>query len=414
MKYSKKGFLALGAMSALALLAGCAGAQGAGPAQTAEPGDGFDWSAVEPVELTASSVFPLGNTSQVMETEWMAAITEATEGKVTFDYYGGGVLHPVTEAISALNSGLTDVTFVNNGYFADQLPVSNWDDAVMQTAVSDFGYPNMNIAGIGQQVVHHSSPDSAARAEMTAAGFIPILPMLSGPQGLHCSEPFQSPADLKGRTVRIPYPIAQEELESLGMTGMFLPPNEVYEALQRGVIDCALNATTNILAGGLLEVSPWVAFPNTAPSPGANIAISTSAWDELIPEIQQVMLDTRHEPFERFARDTLDGYAEIVVAAEDAGGGIIDAAELNPAIAQYWAGRPSLGKTAPDGVTDPEAEIARTNAIAEAWWDFTVDELGVPADSDDTVEVLSLGADVIDGATWKAWTEAIVNSLGAE
>ncbi|MGO4690151.1 TRAP transporter substrate-binding protein DctP [Glaciibacter sp. 2TAF33] len=411
MEHSKKRFLALGAIGAVALLAGCASAAGT-TVPTAEAGDDFDWSAVEAVELTASSVFPPGSTAQVLETEWMAAVTKATEGKVTFEYFEGGVLHPVTEAISALNSGLTDVTFVNNGYFADQLPISNWDDAIMQTAVSGFGYPNMNIAGIGQQIVHHSDPDTPARAEMTAKGFIPILPMLSGPQGLHCAKPFASPADLKGRTVRVPYPIAQEELESLGMTGMFLPPNEVYEALQRGIIDCALNATTNILAGGLLEVSPWVAFPNTAPSPGANIAISTAAWDGLIPEIQQVMLDARYKPFERFARDTLDGYADIVTAAKDAGGGVIDAAKLNPAIARYWAGRPDPVNSAPAGVADPKADVKRTNAITEAWRDFAVNELGVPVDGGDIVEVLGRGSGVMDDAAWDAWSKAIIDGLG--
>lgn len=412
MKHSNFNLLAVASIGIVTLLAGCASGGEPATTGTRAPGGGFAWSEVEPVELTVSSVFPPGNTAQVLESQWMDAVTQATEGKVTFDYYEGGVLHPATEGISALQSGLTDVTFVNNGYYPDELPVSNWDDSVIQTAVQDFGYPNMNIAGIGQQVVHHSDPNSAARAEMTANGFIPILPMLSGPQGLHCAEPFASPADLAGRSVRVPYPIAQEELEALGMTGVFLPPNEVYEGLQRGVIDCALNATTNILSGGLLEVSPWVAFPNTAPSPGASIAISTTVWDELIPEIQQVMLDVRYEPLKQFARATLDEYATMVRAAEDAGGGVIDASPLNPAVGEYWAARPDLVGAAPAGMDDPEAEIERTNAIADAWKRFTVDELGVPEETDDIIKVLSLGADVIDEDAWDAWVEAIIEGLG--
>lgn len=412
MNNSKRSILALGAIGIAALLASCA-STGGSPAPIEETGE-FEWSSVEPVELTLSSIHPANSTAENLLGEWMTAVTEGTEGKVTFDYYPNATLHPALEGLSALNSGLTDVTFINNGYFPDQLPISVWDETAIQAAVNDFGYPNMNIAGIGQQVIHHSSTSSAARTEMSEAGFFPILPMLSGPQGLTCSEPFDSPEDLEGRTVRVPYPIAQQELEALGMTGIFLPPNEQYEALQRGVIDCALNATTTILSAKLLEVAPWVAFPNTAPSSGASTAISTTAWEELIPEIQQVMLDARYEPYKRFARDTLTGYADIVAAAEDAGGGIIDATDLNPAIAEYWADRPDPVDSAPAGVADPKAEVERTNSIAAAWKSFAIDELGVPAETDDMVELLSLGADVIDAAAWDAWTKAIADGLGAE
>jgi hypothetical protein len=52
------------------------------------------------------------------------------------------------------------------------------------------------------------------------------------------------------------------------------------------------------------------------------------------------MLDARYGPLETFARDTLDEYASIIDPAEEAGGGIIDAAELNPPAAVYWADPP--------------------------------------------------------------------------
>jgi TRAP-type C4-dicarboxylate transport system substrate-binding protein len=344
----------------------------------------------------------------------MSAVTEASEGKITFDYYDNATLHPATEALSALSSGLTDVTFVNNLTFPDQLPISAWNDIVIQTATNDFGYPNSNIAGIGQQVVHYSDSENVARAEAAAAGFFPFMPMLSGPAALHCREPFETPEDLEGRQIRIPTETMKGENEALGMVGVFLAPNEQYEALQRGVIDCAVNATTTVLSASLLEVAPYVAFTNNAPSSGANWAISTGAWDQMAPEVQEVLLDARYAAYERFARDTLTTYETLVDAAEEAGGSVVDAGALNPAIAEYWAERPSLVDSAPEGVEDPEAAIARTNAIADAWWGFTVDELGVPAEHEDILEVLALGDGVLDEKGWASWTEALQDNLGAD
>ncbi|MGO4689720.1 TRAP transporter substrate-binding protein DctP [Glaciibacter sp. 2TAF33] len=402
----------VGAVAVAALLAGCA-AQSAPATEKAAVGEtgGVDWSKLEPVQLTVSSIFAPGATSTNLIEDWMDAVTKATEGVVTFDYYPTGTLHPATEALSAMSSDLTDVTFVSNGYFPDQLPVSNWDDIVVQHALQDFGYPDTNIAGIGQQVMHYEGK-SATLTEMRKAGFVPLIPMLSGPAALTCAKEFHSPADLKGRQVRVANAIAQGENESLGMTGVFTPSNEQYEGLQRGVINCAVNAATTVLSGGLLEVSPWVSFLNTAPSSGANWVISTGAWDSLAPEIQTALRDARYAAMERFAKDTLATYNEISAAAEKAGGGIIDPAELNPVVKKWWAKQADPATLAPKSVSSPAAEIKRTNAIADTWRSFSVDTLKVKVDQPDITKSLDAGSGVVKD--WSAWTDALKEGLGKQ
>lgn len=414
MMEKKRPLLALmGGLAAVTLLAGCAGGSGSDePAPTTgnSNGDDFDWSSVDPVELTVSSIFGPGSTATNLLENWMEAVTEQTEGAVTFDYYQNGTLHPATEALEAMTSALTDVTFVSTGYFPDQLPISNWDDVVVQRALADFGYPNTNIAGIGQQVIHYEG-DSVAAAEMREAGFMPILPMLSGPAALTCAEEFDTAEDLEGRQVRIANAVAQGEMEALGMVGIFTASNEQYEALQRGVLDCAVNAPTQVLSWDLLAVAPWVTMMNTAPTSGSLWAISTGSWDELIPEIQQVMLDARYEALEGFASQTLEEYKEMPAAAESAGGGIIDPAALNPLIQQWWAAQQDPAENAPAGVDDPEASIALTNSVADAWWDFSVDTLEVPVgDTVDMLEVLNLGSGAVKD--WDQWTAALEEGLG--
>lgn len=192
----KRALTAAAAVGAVTLLAGCAGGDAPSAADESASTDGFDWSNVEPVELTVSSIFAPGATSTNLIEDWMDAVTEGTEGKVTFDYYETGTLHPAPESLSALSSDLTDVTFVSNGFFPDQLPVSNWDDLVVQHALNDFGYPNTNVAGIGQQVIHYEG-ESPALDEMREAGFVPLIPMISGPAALTCGAEFHTPADLE-------------------------------------------------------------------------------------------------------------------------------------------------------------------------------------------------------------------------
>src|SRR6187397_3070272 len=137
MAQTKRSFpLVAGALGVVALLAGCAsgGGSAAPTEQASADTENFDWSTVEPVELTVSHIFSPGATSTNLIEDWMEAVTEQTEGKVTFDYYPTATLHPAPEALSAMQTGLTDITFVSHGYWPDQLPVSNWDDIVVQHA----------------------------------------------------------------------------------------------------------------------------------------------------------------------------------------------------------------------------------------------------------------------------------------
>ena len=90
----------------------------------------------------------------------------------------------------------------------------------------------------------------AGAEDFAKHNMVPLLPMTSGPAVLHGAEPFDSPEDLSVRQVRVPNDVSQREKEALGMTGVFLTPNEQYEALRRGVIDCGVNASTTVPSGG--------------------------------------------------------------------------------------------------------------------------------------------------------------------
>ena len=398
---------AIGAAGVL-LLSSCA----SGPTEQGGEDEGdFSWSDVEPVELTWSTPHAEGAAWSIMGQKWRDTVTERTEGKVTFDYYGAATLHPATEALSALESGLTDMTLLAYAYFPDQLPVSTWENEVAQGAARSFGFPNQNIAGMGLHIENVSNngvdTDRLLREEQVGMGFIPMLPMFGGPTALVCSEPFETAADLAGRSVRVSSALSQAEYEALGMVGTFIPVNEQYEALQRGVIDCASNAPASIVSLGLLEVAPWLTLPQTAPGGPADEVISVAAWEDLIPEVREVMLDARTEAHAEFSKLTLDVYAQLVDETEKAGGGIVDPATLNRVIDQYWEDRPSPAETAPSAVTDPEAEVARITALAEDWRDITVDEIGVPEGRDDLTKSLGVGADVLDEEGWAKFIDAL-------
>jgi TRAP-type transport system periplasmic protein len=64
------------------------------------------------------------------------------------------------------------------------------------------------------------------------------------PQIVFCKEPISSLADLAGRKVRVSGAPAADTLKALGATAVNMSGGEVYQALQRGLVNCASTGTT--------------------------------------------------------------------------------------------------------------------------------------------------------------------------
>jgi len=385
----------VGTVSAALLMAGCSSS--AAPAGANAGAGGI--ADMEPIELIVSNIHAETSTAGMLLNDWMEAVKEGSGGKVTFDYYGGGTLHPATEAISAIESGLTQVTFVSTGYWPDQLPVAQWDDKVFQEAVRKFGYPAVNTAGIPAQLAHYGE-GSAVAEEFAKHKMIPLLPMTSGPAVLHCAEPFDSPEDLKGRQVRVPNDVSKGENEALGMTGVFIPPNEQYEALQRGVIDCAVNAPTTVLGGGLLEVAKYSAFTENAPSSGSMFVIAKDTWESFPQPVKELMTKAGNEALVKFTQNTLDVYAKYITETEAAGGEIVATDALDEKLRAWHDAQPDLKTNAPSGVADAAAAVGRVDGMVKDWVAFTADELGVESANglglDEQLAIYRKGRDILD------------------
>jgi len=75
------------------------------------------------------------------------------------------------------------------------------------------------------------------------------------PQILFCKEPIKTLSDLKGRKVRVTGAVISEMVKSWGATAVTLSGTEVYQALQRGLVECAATGSAYGNQYGWYEVS---------------------------------------------------------------------------------------------------------------------------------------------------------------
>lgn len=117
--------------------------------------------------------------------------------------------------------------------------------------------------------------------------------------GLHCNEPVSSLEDLKDKKVRVWSAHLVDTFTRLGISAQVIPQNDMYMALQTGVVDCAYYLSTVAETVSLHEVTdyesylhPWAAVP-------AMFGVSERTWESLSQDQRDTLLEAGQEIWEK-------------------------------------------------------------------------------------------------------------------
>lgn len=216
--------------------------------------------------------------------------------------------------------------------------------------------------------------DPTFQAEWEEAGIKVLVPAQPNPinneNAIMCSEPVD---DFAGKTASVSGQAQAAQAESLGLNSSSLPWNEQYEALQRGVIDCAISSMSSAVAAGYSDIAPHVVLDSQyamAMTPTA-IAFSLDRWNEL-PLVAQQLLYDRLDVF--YDADIVSGYegaADLVAQWQDAGGGVREFTASE---------RDKLAQQLDELVADAQesglgVDVSAMSEAAERWADTVLNDL---------------------------------------
>lgn len=201
----------------------------------------------------------------------------------TFDQMGLGG----DEVLRLLEMGLYDVGATVADYVVSDAPALEGLDLPGLA-------PDIETA---QQVAQAYKPvlDDAVQ-EAFDAKLLSVVPYPS--QVVFCNEEISSLQDLQGLRVRSSGRSTAEFLEAVGATGVTLAFNEVPQALQQGVVECAVTGSTSGYSAGWGEVATHL-YP--LPAGGWDYvitAMSMDTWEQLSEEQQDTLLTAIEEQFE--------------------------------------------------------------------------------------------------------------------
>lgn len=330
---NKRGRIRAMSIAAVAglVLAGCT--DSAADSEEAPEAAGFEYGAsqeevneviadLEPVELTyqASAASPNSVMAGAAES-YRDYIEERSNGQVTLDIIWGQAIADYPEVYDALADGRLDLAFALPIYSPSDFP--SFDAAA--TAMS--GLPNSPLTGeavytavatdIGWQL-------DGLLEEYEAQGVVPLTPIVSsGGYYSVCADDGVSADDWNGRQIRVASTSHHGVTEALGASPVSMEYVEVYEALQRGTVDCSFAQLIPSAEVGLFDVSPHIGYSSddysmSSRAPGAELA--GSSFDELPLAYQQIIFDASAARFEGGVPLIANGNAEAVRQAKEAGG----------------------------------------------------------------------------------------------
>jgi TRAP-type transport system periplasmic protein len=215
-------------------------------------------------------------------------VSEKSGGKMKVRLFAGGVLGGDLQTVSALQGGTLDITVLNSGILAAQVPDFALFDFPFLFENSEQAYKVMD-GPVGQDLAKRLEPKGLKGLGYWDLGFRQVT---------NNSRPITGPQDLEGLKIRvIQSPIYLETFKALGANPVPMPFPEVYTGLEQRTVDGQENPYTVIEGSKFNEVQDYVSATNHIYNP-QSLIIGQKTWERLNADEQALIQEAATEATE--------------------------------------------------------------------------------------------------------------------
>ena len=182
------------------------------------------------LKLRLAHFVPSQLTGSKVDQWWADEIEKRSGGKIKIEIFWAESLGKAKEILDLVSSGAVDLGATAQGYFPSELPLFGATNSVMM------GFDN-NAEAVADTAAVAELP--AVQKELQRNGIWPIFHHSLGGYRPFCTSPIKTLDDFKGKKMRAWGQYVPIMWEALGATGVNVLTQEIYEALQRGTVDCA-------------------------------------------------------------------------------------------------------------------------------------------------------------------------------
>lgn len=217
---------------------------------------------------------------------WASELEKRTDGAITVEAHYSGSLVGAAELLPAVRDGRVDLAYV-----AAVINPAEWPLWAMS------GVPFETSDPAGQMWAYQELYDKneAYRKEWEKNGVHNMMQLALSPAVTGFKEPVEDVGDLAGRRVRM-VGYAAAALNAVGMQTVALDPAELYESIERGVVDGYGAFPFDIVhTQGLHEVAPNMYDLGIGHYSASAYAANLDWWRSLDPKVQDLMTEVAKE-----------------------------------------------------------------------------------------------------------------------
>ncbi len=240
-------------------------------------------SEAAPIKLTYSNFFPPSHIQAKLADSWCKEIEKRTGGRVKIEHYPGQTLTKAKQVYDGVVEGLSDIGFCLFGYNRGRFPL-------MEVVDLPLGYPTGTVATkVANDVYNKFKPKELSDVKV-------MYLHAHGPGLLHTRDKaVNNMGDIKGLRIRS-HGTTAKVVKALGGTTVTMPMPELYQALQKGVVDGALYPVEVNKGWRMAEVVKYCTLDlSIANTSTFYVVMNKDKWNALPADIQKIIIQINEE-----------------------------------------------------------------------------------------------------------------------
>jgi TRAP-type mannitol/chloroaromatic compound transport system substrate-binding protein len=256
--------------------------------------------AQTPVKWRIQTAWDAGTAGYTAFQKFCASVKEISEGKLLFQPFPAGSIVGTFEMFDAVKSGVFDAMHVFTTYWAGKMPVA----AFLSSYPLGLDRPDQ-----WETWFYELGGLQIARKAYRANNMFYVGPIQHDLNLIHSKVPIRSFEEFKGKKIRYPGGMIAEVFSYAGVSTTILPGAEVYQALEKGVIDAAdfVGPAVNYNLG-FAEVAKYIIMgpPSTPclhqPVDIMDLTVNMAKWTALPKHLQEMVIAvTRQHSWDQYA-----------------------------------------------------------------------------------------------------------------
>jgi TRAP-type C4-dicarboxylate transport system substrate-binding protein len=258
----------------------------------------FSYSEKDPMILKAAIDNPPGDMKAKTIKHFGDIVEQKTNGRIKFEYFYGGSLIRKPQFVDAVAKGIADISTGPVSFVTGKIPELSIFEVYGAYRLDKHLEMEQRVEPIMKELfkgkgIHH------------------VLIQYSGSVVFpHKSKFLKSPEDWKGQKIRLGGRWQSELGKKWGASPVFLPPGELYIALQKGVIDGYMLIWDIIYGLKLYEVAPFHADTNFSNNAEC-VTMNLKKWETMTKEDQAIFSAAVNETKPWTFKETLKYYDEL-------------------------------------------------------------------------------------------------------